>query len=861
MTTLRPETAEGVLDAVRWAAAEETPLEIYAHASKRGIGRPLQAEHELDLSGLSGVTLYEPEELVLSAKAGTPLAEIETLVGEKGQMLAFEPMDFGPLFGGARGRGTLGGVLAGNVSGPRRIKAGAARDHILGVNAVSGRGEAFKSGGRVVKNVTGYDLSKGLAGSWGTLAVVTDLTFKVLPRPEASATLVVAGLDELTAITALCKAMGTPLDVSGAAHLPETLVAEVPDAAFASGGKAATLIRLEGVAPSVDYRAQKLTAAIGRLGEVAVLEDESSEAVWRAVRDAAPFGVTSRPVWRVSVAPNAGPGVVAALRPKHKFRHFYDWSGGLIWIEVDDKAKDALAGVIRAAVAEAGGGHATLVRGSPALRTAVEPFEPQPEGLAALSRRLREQFDPRGILESRAHGGEWLMQTSFSLAQLADPNIKEADSILRRCVHCGFCLATCPTYLELGNELDSPRGRIYLIKDMLENDKRASKEVATHIDRCLSCLSCVTTCPSGVDYMHLVDQARVRIEKTYRRPLGERLIRALLARTLPYRSRFRAVLRLARIGRPFIPVLRGIGFGGARFDAMLKLAPTEALPKNAIRPGVSFTTEEERRGRVALLNGCAQSVLDPGINVAAVRLLSRFGVEVVFPRAEGCCGAIVHHMGRERQAKRLARANIDAWIEEIEGEGLDAILTTTSGCGTTIKDYGHLFRHDRAYADKAARVSALALDISEYLALLELPKGARRSDLVVAYHAACSLQHGQRVTSVPKALLKKAGFEVRDIPEGHICCGSAGTYNMLQPEIAMRLRDRKVKNIEAVAPDVIATGNIGCMTQIRSGTNVPVLHTVELLDWAYGNDHSDTLARRFGRARRKAEISSTFGNA
>ncbi len=438
------------------------------------------------------------------------------------------------------------------------------------------------------------------------------------------------------------------------------------------------------------------------------------------------------------------------------------------------------------------------------------------------------------------------MQTHFSLAQLADPKTAEAESILRRCVHCGFCLATCPTYLELGNELDSPRGRIYLIKDMLENDKPASKEVAKHVDRCLSCLSCVTTCPSGVDYMHLVDQARVRIEKTYSRPLGDRLVRGLLARVLPYRRRFRLALRLAKLARPFVRLLRGFGRAGARLEAMLSLAPERLPPKTSMRPGVSFTPEGELRSRVALLHGCAQSVLDPGINIAAVRLLSRFGVEVVFARGEACCGSIVHHMGRERQARRLARANIDAWIDEIDGEGLDAILTTTSGCGTTIKDYGHMFRDDPAYAKKAARVAALTLDITEYLGKLELPPGERGSDLIVAYHSACSLQHGQAVRTLPKALLKKAGFEVRDIAEGHICCGSAGTYNILQPEIAQRLRDRKVRNIDAVAPDVIATGNIGCITQIASGTIVPVLHTVELLDWAYGDRQADFLHRRTG---------------
>jgi glycolate oxidase FAD binding subunit len=398
MATLRPESPEEVVKAVAWAAAEEKSLEVYGHRSKRGVGRPAQAEYELDLSALAGVTLYEPEELVLSAKAGTPVAEIEALLARHNQMLAFEPMDFGPLFGAPRGTGTIGGVLATNSSGPRRIKAGAARDHILGVNAVSGRGEAFKSGGRVVKNVTGYDLSKALAGSWGTLAVMTEMTFKVLPRPEAAATLVVAGLDDGAAIAALCQAMGSPWEVSGAAHLPEDIVGEVPDAAFASGSKAATLIRLEGIAPSVDYRAEKLAAGVGRVGEVTVLEHEASGALWRAVRDAEAFGATLNPVWRVSVAPSAGPSVVDALKERHALRYYYDWSGGLVWIEVEESVRNGLAREIRTALAAAGGGHATLLRGSPELRLAVAPFEPQPAALAALSWRLKAQFDPNGIL-------------------------------------------------------------------------------------------------------------------------------------------------------------------------------------------------------------------------------------------------------------------------------------------------------------------------------------------------------------------------------------------------------------------------------------------------------------------------------
>ncbi len=426
------------------------------------------------------------------------------------------------------------------------------------------------------------------------------------------------------------------------------------------------------------------------------------------------------------------------------------------------------------------------------------------------------------------------MQTNFTAEQLADPHVAEAEGILRKCVHCGFCTATCPTYVTLGNELDSPRGRIYLIKDMLENGRPADKQVVTHIDRCLSCLACTTTCPSGVDYMHLVDHARIHIEKTYKRPLINRLMRGILAMTLPYPARFRAALGLARLGRPFagllkrIPALRPMG-------AMLDLAP-RSIPAagDSARPA-THAPKSEKRGRVAILTGCAQPVLDPGINAATIRLLTRLGVEVVVPEGEGCCGALVHHMGRETQALDSARRNVDVWTREIERGGLDAIIITASGCGTTIKDYGHMLRLDPAYAEKAKRVSALAKDVTEYLSTLDLPVQEKKN-LTVTYHSACSMQHGQKITMAPKMLLKNAGFTVRDPAEGHLCCGSAGTYNIMQPEISEKLKARKVKNLEATKPDVIAAGNIGCMTQIASGTAVPIVHTIELLDWAYGGE-------------------------
>ncbi len=432
------------------------------------------------------------------------------------------------------------------------------------------------------------------------------------------------------------------------------------------------------------------------------------------------------------------------------------------------------------------------------------------------------------------------MQTTFSLAQLMDPQTAESEKILRACVHCGFCTATCPTYVLLGDELDSPRGRIYLIKEMLEQDKPATKEVVKHIDRCLSCLSCMTTCPSGVNYMHLVDHARDRIEKTYKRPLGDRLIRALLARILPNPALFRLAVVGGWLGKPFAPALNAIGL--KRLAAMLRLSPAK-LPGPAAETGIVYPALGEKRGRVALLAGCIGPVLSPSTNEAAVRLLNRNGIEVVVAKGEGCCGSLVHHMGREAEALAQARSLIDAWTAEIEGEGLDAILITVSGCGTTIKDYGFMLRTDPDYADKAARVSALAKDITEYLVTLDIAPQPSPPGLTVAYHAACSLQHGQKVVHAPKELLSKFGFVVKDVAEGHLCCGSAGTYNILQPAIANRLRDRKVANIERLEPDVIAAGNIGCMTQIASGTAIPVVHSVELIDWATGGPMPEPLAR------------------
>ncbi|MHA6346753.1 glycolate oxidase subunit GlcF [Roseivivax sp. CAU 1761] len=457
------------------------------------------------------------------------------------------------------------------------------------------------------------------------------------------------------------------------------------------------------------------------------------------------------------------------------------------------------------------------------------------------------------------------MQTTFTPEQMRDPDIARSNEILRSCVHCGFCTATCPTYQVLGDELDSPRGRIYLIKDMLENERVPDAKTVKHIDRCLSCLACMTTCPSGVHYMHLVDHARTYIEQNYRRPRGERALRWLLARILPHPGRFRLALLGAKIGRPFRRLLPD-----PRLRAMLDMAPRHIPPVSRNDDPQTFPAQGKRRRRVALMTGCAQRALNTDINDATIRLLTRLGCEVVVARGQGCCGALTHHMGKAEESHASAARNIRAWTREIDGAGLDAIVINTSGCGTTVKDYGHMFRTGDLAQD-AARISALARDVSEVLAELAAEDDSRAADparhgvagtdaapgkgvlappaaegagpLRVAYHAACSLQHGQKIKSHPKDLLKRAGFEVVEPADSHLCCGSAGTYNLMQPEISGQLKARKVRTLEARKPDIIAAGNIGCMMQIGSGTGIPVVHTVELLDWASGGPKPPALSR------------------
>ena len=431
------------------------------------------------------------------------------------------------------------------------------------------------------------------------------------------------------------------------------------------------------------------------------------------------------------------------------------------------------------------------------------------------------------------------MQTNFTLAQLSDPETARSEHILRKCVHCGFCTATCPTFVLLGDERDSPRGRIYFMKSMLEEDRAPTASEVRHVDRCLSCLSCMTTCPSGVNYMHLVDHGRRHIEENYQRPFADRLMRRLLAWLMPRPALFRWAMVLGWLAKPAALLLPSTSTdpGGATFlrrvKAMLEAVPARLRGPSPVDRPQTFPAKGLRRKRVALMPGCGQQVLAPEVNEATVRLLTRHGVEVVNVAGSGCCGSSVLHVGRNDDALALARRNIEAWTHEIDGAGLDAIVINASGCGTTVKDYGAMFADDPPWKEQAEAVAGLARDISEVMLEVGLANVTARP-LTVAYHAACSMQHGQKVIDQPKKLLRDAGFLVKDVPEGHLCCGWAGTYQVLQPELSRRLRDRKVANIESVRPDVIAAGNFGCIGNVAAGTGIPIAHTVELLDWATG---------------------------
>tara|TARA_B100000686_G_scaffold162488_1_gene170038 strand:- start:184 stop:1491 length:1308 start_codon:yes stop_codon:yes gene_type:complete len=434
------------------------------------------------------------------------------------------------------------------------------------------------------------------------------------------------------------------------------------------------------------------------------------------------------------------------------------------------------------------------------------------------------------------------METHFSQEQLKDKDNKSSEKILRKCVHCGFCNATCPTYQLLGDELDGPRGRIYLIKDMLENNKPANEKIVKHIDRCLSCYSCMTTCPSGVNYMHLIDHGRNHIEKTYQRPFKDKFIRSFLSIALSKSFNFKVVSILTQFAKPlkfFFP---------KKLREMISFMPSR-FPKSTLRKMEVYQTKNKKRpvARVALLTGCVQKILSPQINDATIRLLNRHNIEVVVPKNIDCCGSLNHHLGKENIAHETFKNNISIWYDEYLNNGLDAIISNTSGCGTTLKDYGFIFRQDKSFKKKAKKISELTKDISEYLEenvkLNFIAKPKNTKPYKIAYHSACSMQHGQKVHKEPINLIKKTGNEVLEIPEGHICCGSAGTYNLLQNDIAKNLLKNKIFNIEKIKPQIISTGNIGCIAQISNKTKIPILHTVEIIDWYTGGPKPKVLSK------------------
>jgi len=434
------------------------------------------------------------------------------------------------------------------------------------------------------------------------------------------------------------------------------------------------------------------------------------------------------------------------------------------------------------------------------------------------------------------------METHFSKEQLKNKDNKSTEKILRKCVHCGFCNATCPTYQLLGDELDGPRGRIYLIKDMLENKKPANEKIVKHIDRCLSCYSCMTTCPSGVNYMHLIDHGRSHIEKTYKRPFNERFIRDFLSKVLPNPIYFRIIGSLTLLIKPlsiFLP---------KRIREMIRFMPIKFPKKNPPKMKVYPAAKRKKPiARVALLTGCVQKVISPQINEATIRLLNRHGIEVVVSKGINCCGSLNHHLGKSELAKETFKKNILIWHDEYLNKGLDAIISNTSGCGTTLKDYGFIFRDDDDLKKKAKKISELTKDISEYLddnvKLNFISNKENNKIYKIAYHSACSMQHGQKIHDIPKQLIKKTGNKVFDIPDGHLCCGSAGTYNLLQNDIAKKLLKNKILNIKKTKPEFISTGNIGCITQIASGTDIPIVHTVEIIDWYTGGPKPATLRK------------------
>ena len=689
-----------------------------------------------------------------------------------------------------------------------------------------------------MKNVTGYDVARGLTGSWGTLAVLTEVTFKVIPWPETAATVVYLGLPDDLAIELMSAALAQPVEVSGAVHLQAPVAARLNHPGLRSMNKSVTALRLENFASAVSGRKQRLKEALKVYGKPLELDHRETLDFWGEMRRLSVMPQPADALWRISTTPTTAPKIVAAIKRYMPAEPSTTGRAGSIWLEVPATADAGTAEIRRAPAMH--GGHATLIRAEPNVRAAVEVFQPLSPPVERLTRGLkapsiRREYSIPAACTPICEGHRLKrMQTNFTPEQLRNPRIAEADEILRRCVHCGLCTATCPTYVLLGDERDSPRGRIYLIKDMLEDNAPASPRSSTHLDRCLSCLSCMTTCPSGVDYMHLVDH-RAQLHRADRAapvqgalrapPAGAR---AALPRALPPGAEARAAR--ARRGSSCCAVRAERARGHDRAGAARVLPPSPKFDG----PGTA-ATKDERRARVILLAGCAQQVLRPDINDATIRLLARRGVDVVVSAGAGCCGALDPSPRRRGERIAFAKRNVDAWSKEMAKGPVDAIVVNASGCGTTVKDYGHLLKRDPEYAERAARISDLAHDVSEFVAEYELGAPKRWSSLRVAYHSGllAAARPAHQGGAARSAASRRASPSSTSRKRTSAAARPAPTTSCSRRSPASCASARS-KNIKRMKPDVVAAGNIGCITQLAGSVDVPVVHTVELLDWAYG---------------------------
>ena len=782
------------------------PLEIVGAGTKRDFGRSSEIANVLDVSALRGIMTYEPDELVITARAATPVSEIEAALSQKHQRLGFDPADWGPLFGMGANAGTIGGALSADTSGSARVRFGGARDHLLGYRAVNGFGEAYKAGGKVVKNVTGFDLPKLMCGAMGTLGVLTEVTLRLVPAAPCM-TLAVKNISADEGFALLRRAWSSPLEATGLVYIPDCARGAFVE--LGAIGEGAALIRLEGTPMPLKEKIAMLRTLANKSE---ALEIENGDAMFRKIGAGATFVAHDFDVWRIAVPPSQAANVAHALAGT---LWLADWAGGLFWIGIS-QTDETLAAKIRQ-IAVRAEGHARLMRASPETRARIAVFRPEDPARESSHPRGESRLRSPRLVQSRPHGGGRVMRTNFSLAQLAQPHLAEAEENLRACIHCGICTATCPTYVLLGDERDSPRGRIVMMQRMLEQGGAPSPETVFHIDRCLSCLACRTACPSSVDYACLVDTARAHIETHHRRKPLEKALRWAIVNVLTRPNHARAAIALSQRFASVAKFLPG------RMGAMARKGTAVTLRKPAIVQPV-----EKASRRVALMPGCVQAALAPEIDEAAARVLARRGIALVPLAKAGCCGALPFHLGQTADAKAWAERAIAAF--EAAGE-FDAILISATGCGAHLKDYAHLLSNEPEWAARAKNFADKVQDFSVLATPHEITPPRR---LRAAYQIACSLQHGLRLSGQGEALIAAAGHEVLAIPEGHLCCGSAGSYSLLQPELSARLRERKLANIATLDCEIIVSGNIGCITHLAGEDAPPIIHLAELIDWSEG---------------------------